>query len=103
MLVKARIAKKLAVRSGDGKNGHWEIHPYIIEWEEVGANGVTTQSVKAEFSAKTTKCDELDKIEGLPELIDVSVTFSAELYKEQYYNRVNTYMSDARYRVAKQY
>ena len=51
MLVQAKVCKELPLIEGDGRNGHYEIHPFIVEWEDEGPRGSYTQSAKIELNA----------------------------------------------------
>lgn len=103
MVVEAKFCKALPITQGEGRNGHYEIHPYIVEWEEIDGGRAFTQSARVEFNVKNTKCDELDKLCGLPKTIKMNVSIQVREYKEKYYNEVTAYVLDQDYRIARQY
>jgi len=103
MVIDAKLCKQLPIVSGEGRNGHYEIHPYIIEWEEIDGGRSFVQSAKVEFNSKTTKCDELDKIVGLPQTVKMNISLQVKEYQSRYFTEVTCYVLDQNYKVARQY
>lgn len=103
MEVKAKVKKVLPVRSGEGRNGHYEIHPMIIEFEEQGSSGPITHVLKVEFSAAKVKVEEIQKLCDTNQQIDLYLGFDVEQYKDDYYNRIIAYCRNEAYRIERSY
>lgn len=103
MEVFAKVKKVLPVRSGNGKNGEYEYHPYIIEWEDAEPRGTFILSAVVEFSGKTTKVKDIDALCNTDTPLQLSLGNQVEEYQGKYYNRLNAYLRDDKYRVPKEY
>ncbi|MBQ2534208.1 MAG: DUF3127 domain-containing protein [Prevotella sp.] len=103
MVVQAKICKILPIISGEGRNGHYEIHPYIIEWEETDGARVFTQSAKIEFNVKSVKTGELDKIAGLPQTFTCNISIQVKEYNQRYFTEVSAGMIDSNYKIQRSY
>lgn len=103
MEVFAKVKKVLPVRSGNGRNGIYEYHPYIIEWEDAEPRGTFILSAVVEFSAKTTKVKEIDALCGTDNPLQLSIGVQVEDFEGKYYNRVTAYLRDDKYRVPREY
>lgn len=103
MVVEAKICKALPVLEGEGQSGHYEIHPYIVEWEEIEGGRPYIQSAKAEFNVKSTLCKKLDEIVGLPQTVKMNVSIEAKEWKDRYFSEVKFYVIDQDYRVQRTY
>ncbi len=103
MVIEAKICKELPITSGEGRNGHYEIHPYIIEWEEIDGGRSFTQSARVEFNVKSTKCDELNKLCGLPKTVKMNLSLQVREYQGRYFNEVSAHILDQEYRISRQY
>ena len=94
MEVKAKVKKVLPVRSGEGRNGHYEIHPMIIEFEEQGNSGPITHALKVEFSAAKVKVEEIQKLCDTNQQIDLYLGFDVEQYKDVAMEKMKQYKTD---------
>ncbi len=103
MEVKAKICKELPVITGNGQNGAYEIHPFIVEWDEETARGAYTQSAKLEFNIKNWDVKEIAKLIGTNERIPIGISIQVDSYDGKYYNSLSGYIRDERFRVARQY
>lgn len=103
MEIKALVKKLLPVKEGEGRNGHYEIHPMIIEWDEVTPSGGVTHSAVVEFNANKFDVKQIAKLAGTDQTLDLYLGLDVDDYNEKYYNRVIVYCRDAKLRIGRQY
>ena len=103
MEVKAKICKELPVKTGNGQNGAYEIHPFIVEWDEETDRGAYTQSAKLEFNIKNWDVKEIAKLIGTTERIPIGISIQVDSYDGKYYNSLYGYIRDERFKIARQY
>ena len=103
MEVKAKICKELPVKTGNGQNGAYEIHPFIVEWDEDTDRGVYTQSAKLEFNIKSWDVKEIARLIETKERVPIGITMQVDSRDGKYYNTLYGYILDERFKVARQY
>jgi hypothetical protein len=103
MLVQAKVCKELPLIEGDGRNGHYEIHPFIVEWEDEGPRGTYTQSAKIELNAKNYDVKAFAALIGSDERIPLGISIQVDTFNEKYYNGVYGYPQDEKFKLARQY
>ena len=103
MEVKAKICKELPVIKGNGQNGAYEIHPFIVEWDEETDRGAYTQSARLEFNIKNWNVDEIAKLIGTSERIPIGISIQVDTRNDRYYNTLYGHIRDERFKVARQY
>lgn len=91
------------VITGNGRNGAYEIHPYIVEWEENEGGRLFVQSAKIELNAKNVDTKKIDEICGTPQTVSGSISIQVKEYNGKYFNDVTGYVNDQNYRIQRSY
>lgn len=99
MIVKAIFKKALPARQGTGRNGDYDYRPFIIEFEEESASGTVTQALVIELSAKRCKVDELTKIVGTAQKVELYLGFDVREYQGKYYTDQIVFVRDTQFKL----
>lgn len=104
MLYQARLKTALAARTGNGRNGSYSFSPFVIEFDETSpkTGAVTTHSCIMELSDKTFKTEDLKKLVGSSETVQVSIYLETKEYNGRTFNEVNVYPVESKWRQPKE-
>ena len=103
MIIKISLKKKLPVRSGEGNNGPYEFHPYIVEFAEESSYGISMHAAVIELSKKRWNIEKLDAIVSTPTEIEANLSLDVRKVDERYFNEVSIFIREKQYMLEREY
>lgn len=103
MIIKISLKKKLPVRSGEGNNGPYEFHPFIVEFAEESSFGVALHSAVIELSKKRWNIEKLDALVGKDTEIEANLILDVRKVEDRYFNEVNIFIREKQYMLDREY
>lgn len=103
MIVKIVFKKQLPVRSGEGNNGPYEFHPYIVEFAEESPHGVSIHAAVLELSKKRWNIEKLDALVGTTTEVEANLSLDVRKVEERYFNEVSIYIREKQYMLEREY
>lgn len=103
MIIKISLKKKLPVRSGEGINGPYEFHPYIVEFGEETSNGFAMHAAVIELSKKRWNIEKLDALVGKDTEIEANLILDVRKVEERYFNEVSIFIREKQYMLEREY
>ena len=103
MLVEAKIAKILPVRSGSNDKGSWEYLPMVIEFEEQGATGPVVNAVCVELSTKNWDVKKLQELHASGGKSQFALMFNVRQGERGMFNDIKGWPTDSAFRKEREY
>lgn len=103
MIIKISLKKKLPVRSGEGNNGPYEFHPFIVEFAEESSYGVAMHAAVIELSKKRWNIEKLEALVGKDAEIEANLSLDVRKVDERYFNEVSIFIREKQYMLEREY